>query len=152
NAKRDRDVEEVVSEVRAKIKQQEPAIDVEFVQLLQDMINDLGGASEPVEVKLFSQDPAVLRDNAPRVADAISKVKGVVDVLNGIENSMSGPAVSFNVDPTVASRAGFTPDEVVTDAEAILEGAPAATPMVVNDRAYTIRVRFPQENRSSLES
>ena len=150
--KRDRDVEEIISEVRAKIKQQEPVIDVEFVQLLQDMINDLSGVPEPVEVKLFSQDPAALRDNAPRVTDAIGKIKGVVDVLDGIENSMSGPAVSFNVDPTVAARAGFTPDEVVTDAEAILEGAPAATPMVVNDRAYTIRVRFPQENRSSLES
>lgn len=151
-AKRNRDIEEIVSEVRAKIKQQEPAIDVEFTQLLQDMINDLSGAPEPVEVKLFSQDPAVLRDNAPRVAESIGKIKGVVDVLDGIENSMSGPAVSFNVDPAVAARAGFMPDEVVTDAEAILEGSPAATPMVINDRAYTIRVRFPQENRSSLEA
>jgi multidrug efflux pump subunit AcrB len=156
-SKRDRGVEEITSEVRARIKQQEPAIDVEFVQLLQDMINDLSGAPQPIEIKLFSQDPAALRENAPRVADAISKIKigksnGVVDVLDGIENSMSGPAVSFNVDPTVSARAGFTPDEVVTDAEAILEGAPAATPMIVNDRAYTIRVRFPQENRSSLES
>jgi CzcA family heavy metal efflux pump len=156
-AKRDRDVEEIISEVRAKIKQQEPAIDVEFVQLLQDMINDLSGAPEPVEVKLFSQDPTALRDNAPKVAEAIGNInigkhKPVVDVLDGIENTMSGPAVSFNVNPTVAARAGFTPEEVVTDAEAILEGATAATPMVVNDRAYTIRVRFPQENRSSLES
>jgi CzcA family heavy metal efflux pump len=150
--KRDRDVEEVISEVRAKVAQQEPAISIECIQLLQDMINDLSGAPEPVEVKLFSQDPVVLRESAPKVAETIGKIKGVVDVLDGFENSMSGPAVSFNVDPTVAARAGFTPDEVVTDAEAILEGATAATPMIVNDRAYPIRVRFPQENRSSLES
>ena len=85
-----------------------------------------------------------MEDTAPRVADAIGKVHGVVDVLNGIENTISGPAVTFQVNPTVAARAGFTPEEVAVDASAILEGEPAATPVVLNDRAYTIRVRFPE--------
>ena len=58
----------------------------------------------------------------------------------------------FQVDPMVAARAGFTPEEVATDAAAILEGEPAATPVVANDRAYTLRVRFPRSNRSSLEA
>ena len=75
-----------------------------------------------------------------------------MDVLNGIENTISGPAVNFQVDPSVAARAGFTPEEVATDAAAILEGEPAATPVVNNDRAYTVRVRLPSGNRSSLES
>jgi multidrug efflux pump subunit AcrB len=51
----------------------------------------------------------------------------------------------------VAARAGFTPEEVAVDASAILEGEPAALPVVVNDRAYTIRVRFPEASRSTLE-
>jgi multidrug efflux pump subunit AcrB len=50
----------------------------------------------------------------------------------------------------VAARAGFTAEEVATDAAAILEGEPAPTPVVANDRAYTLRVRFPEANRSSL--
>jgi len=73
-----------------------------------------------------------------------------VDVLDGIENTISGPAVTYQVNPTVTARAGFTPEEIATDAAAVLEGAPAATPVVLNDRAYTIRVRFPEQNRSSL--
>ena len=32
-----------------------------------------------------------------------------------------------------------------------LEGEPAATPVVLNDRAYTIRVRFPEQSRASLD-
>ena len=151
-ADRSRSVEDVMEEVRSKIKAQEPAIDVEFIQSLQDMIDDLTGAPEPIQIKLFAQDPALLNDWAPRVADSIGQIKGVVDVLNGIENTISGPAVMFQVNPGVTARAGFTPEEVATDAAAILEGEPATTPVVANDRAYTLRVRFPAENRASLDA
>ena len=54
----------------------------------------------------------------------------------------------MNVDPVVAARAGFTPQEIELDASAILQGEPATTPVVVNDRAYTIRVRFPEDTRA----
>jgi multidrug efflux pump subunit AcrB len=151
-AKRSRDIEDIIADVRADIKEQEPALDIEFVQVLQDMIGDLTSAPEPIQIKLFSQDPKQLEEWAPKVAEAIGKIKGVVDILNGIENTISGPAVTFQVDPSVAARAGFTAEEVALDASAILEGEPAPTPVVTNDRAYTLRVRFPAANRASLEA
>jgi len=151
-SKRDRAVEEIIADVRAEIKEKEPALDVEFTQVLQDMIDDLTSAPEPIQIKMFSQDPKVLVDWAPKVADSISKIHGVVDVLNGIDNTISGPAVVFQVEPTVAARAGFSAEEVATDAAAILEGEPAPTPVIANDRAYTLRVRFPERNRASLEA
>ena len=147
-AKRSRDIEDIISDVRADIKQQEPALDIEFVQVLQDMIGDLSSAPEPIQIKLFSQDPKQLEEWAPKVAESIGKIKGVVDILNGIENTISGPAVTFQVDPSVAARAGFTAEEIALDASAILEGEPAPTPVVTNDRAYTLRVRFPAANRA----
>jgi len=150
--KRDRDIEEIIADVRADIKKQEPALDLEFIQVLQDMIGDLTSAPEPIQIKLFSQDPKQLEEWASKVADAIGKVHGVVDILNGIDNTISGPAVTFQIDPSVAARAGFTAEEVALDASAILEGEPAPTPVVVNDRAFTIRVRFPAANRASLEA
>lgn len=148
---RKRGIDEIISDIRSQIEAKEPAVKVEFIQVLQDMIGDLTSQPEPIVIKLFSQDGALLRDTAPRVADAIRKVRGVVDVLDGIENTISGPAVTFQVDPTVAARAAFTPEEVATDAEAVLQGVPAATPVILNDRSYTIRVRFPDQNRASLE-
>ena len=149
---RDRASDEVISEVREKIRQRVPMLDVEFIQLLQDMIGDLTSAPEPIAIKLFSQDPALLRQWAPRVADAIRKIPGIVDVLDGIENTISGPATMFKVDAAMAARAGFTPQEIELDASAIMQGEPAPTPVVVNDRAYTIRVRFPESTRSSVEA
>jgi multidrug efflux pump subunit AcrB len=149
---RSRSSDEVISEVRDKILKQLPTLDMEFKQLLQDMIGDLTGAAEPIAIKLFSQDPALLGDWAPKVGDALKKLPGVVDVLNGIENTISGPATMFRVDPEVAARAGFTPQEIEMDTSAILQGEPAPTPVVVNDRAYTIRVRFPESARASADT
>ncbi len=151
-SKRGRNVEEIMAELRATIRQQEPAVEVEFVQVLQDMIGDLSNAPEPIQIKLFSPDAALLRQWAPTIGDAIAKVSGVVDIRNGIENTISGPATVFQVNPTVAARAGFTPEEVATDATAILGGEPAATPVIAQDIAYTIRVRYPEANRASLDA
>ena len=148
--KRNRSGEEIISELRAKVEQQEPGLEVEYVQVLQDMIGDLSNAPEPVQIKLFSPDAALLERWAPKVGDAIHDVRGVVDVRNGIENTISGPATVFRVDPTVAARAGFSPEEVAVDASAVLEGEPAATPVIAQDIPYTIRVRYPDSHRTSL--
>src|SRR5579863_5658447 len=150
--KRNRGIDEVIADVRAKVKEEEPALDVEFTQVLQDMIGDLTSAPEPIQIKLFSEDPKQLEQWAPKVADAIQKIHGVVDILNGIDNTISGPAVTFQVDPSIAARAGFTAEEIAIDASAILEGEPAPTPVITNSRAYTLRVRFPAANRVSLEA
>jgi multidrug efflux pump subunit AcrB len=148
---RKRGIDEVIEDVRGQIKESEPAADVEFVQVLQDMIGDLSNEPEPVVIKLYSQDAQLLLKTAPQVADDIGKIHGVVDVLDGIENTVSGPAVTFQIDPTTAARSGFSVEEVSTDAAALLEGEPAVTPVVLNDRAYPIRVRFPERSRTSLE-
>jgi multidrug efflux pump subunit AcrB len=149
---RDRGGDEVISEVREKINKQAPMLDVEFIQLTQDMIGDLTSAPEPIAIKLFSQDPAQLQQWAPKIGEALKKVPGIVDVLDGIENTISGPATLFRVDQAVAARAGFTPQEIELDVSAILQGEPAPTPIVLNDRQYTIRVRFPEATRSSPEA
>ena len=149
---RKRASDDVIVDLRSKIEKAEPVLKVEFMKLLQDMIGDLTSAPEPVVIKLFSQDPELLRRWAPLVASGIKKIPGVVDCLNGIENTISGTAMMFTVDPVVAARAGFTPTEIEQNAAAILQGEPATAPVVVNDRAYGIRVRFPAATRASLES
>jgi CzcA family heavy metal efflux pump len=149
---RSRGSDEVIAEVRDKVRNQFPALDIEIIQLTTDMIGDLTSAPEPVVIKLFSQDPALLRTWAPKVGEAIKKLSGVVDVLDGIENTISGPATMFKVDQAMAARAGFTPQEIEVDISAMLQGEPAPTPIVLNDRPYTIRVRFPESTRSSVDA
>ncbi|HLJ13245.1 MAG TPA: efflux RND transporter permease subunit [Bryobacteraceae bacterium] len=149
---RSRGVEEVIADVRSQVNTKYPMLDTEFIQVLQDMIGDLTSSPDPIEVKLFSPNSDLLRLWAPRVGDAIKKLEGIVDVKNGIENTISGPAIVFTVNPVVAARSGFTPQEAELDASAILQGEPALTPIVVNDRAYTLRVRFPENTRQTLDA
>jgi multidrug efflux pump subunit AcrB len=125
---------------------------VEFTQVLQDMIGDLSNAPEPIQIKIFANDPALLAQLGPRVGDAIGKIPGVVDVEDGIENTISGPATNFQVDPSVAARMGFTPSEVSEDATAILDGVTTTDPLIANGRPYTIRVRLDGEHRASLDA
>ncbi len=150
--KRSRAIDEVIADVRADIKKTEPELDVEFTQVLQDMIGDLSNSPEPIQIKLFANDPALLQQLGPRVAEAISKITGVVDVQNGVENTISGPATNFQIDPTVAARLGFTPTEVAEDATSILDGVSTTDPVIANGRPYTIRVRLGDETRASLDS
>jgi CzcA family heavy metal efflux pump len=155
--KRSRSVEEIVGELRDKLAKSEPGLDVEFIQVLQDMIGDLTGAPEPVVVKLFSQDANLLTTWAPQVAEALGKIKiggrtPIVDVADGIEKTTSGPAVRFSVNSDAADRAGFTAEELGTVGVAMVEGEPAMAPVLVNDRPYPVRVRYPPSARSSLDS
>jgi multidrug efflux pump subunit AcrB len=151
---RKRGIDEIISDVRAKVTKAEPALDVDFTQVLQDMISDLTGAPQPVVVKLFSPDADLLATWATKVADGLGRIdnRPVVDIQDGIENTMSGPAVVFTVNPQTAARAGFTTDQLTTVATALVDGEPATTPVIINDRPYTLRVRYPQPNRSSLEA
>jgi CzcA family heavy metal efflux pump len=149
---RSRGIDEVMEDARQKIRAAEPELDIEFTQVMQDMIGDLSNAPQPVQIKLFSTDENLLLSIAPRVGDAISKVSGVVDVENGVDNTISGPATSFVVNPANAARLGFTPSEVATDATSILDGIPSPDPVIDNGRPYTVRVRLDDSHRSSLDA
>jgi CzcA family heavy metal efflux pump len=150
--KRSRGIEEVMADVRAQIKKTEPELDVEFTQVLQDNIGDLSNAPEPIQIKLFATDQSLLNELGPRVAQEIGKARGVVDVENGVDNTISGPATNFQVNPQLAERLGFTPTEVAEDATSILDGVTVNDPLIANGRPYTIRVRLGDETRQSLDT
>lgn len=154
---RQRDIWTIMDEVRQKITQTEPALSADFTQKLQDMIGDLTSAPQPIVIEMFSPDAPLLDSWAPKVADAIGNIQvggkhPVVDIDNGIDSTTSGPAMTFTVNTAAAARAGFAPQNVVNEAEAMLDGVTAAQPVVVSDRPYTLRIRFPDSVRASLEA
>ncbi|HET6977086.1 MAG TPA: efflux RND transporter permease subunit [Pyrinomonadaceae bacterium] len=143
-----RSTEEVISELRDQIKESEPALDVEFVGILPDVIGDLQGNPEPIEVKLFSEDAAALQETADEVEAAIQKVPGVVDTLNGVV--ISGPAVMFNIDPARAAQFGVTANDIASTLTIAMSGD-AASSILQQDRLIKVRVIFPPDVRTSLD-
>ena len=145
-------IQEIIADVRSKIREEAPQLDIEFTQVLEDMIGDLSNSPEPIQIKLFSSDATLLHDLGPKVQAAIASIPGVVDTQNGVDNTLSGPATTFQIDPVVASRLGFTPQEIAEDATSLLDGLPSSEPLIVAGRPYTIRIRMGEEHRSSLDA
>ena len=92
--KRERDVEDIIADIRQKVNKQYPQLDTDFHQVLEDMIGDLTSSPNPIEIKLFSENYDLLKIWSPKVADAIKTIPSVKDVKNGIEDAISGPAIT----------------------------------------------------------
>jgi CzcA family heavy metal efflux pump len=143
-----RSTQDVIAELRDEIHETEPSLDVEFVGILPDVIGDLQGNPEPIEVKLFSEDAAALQREADEVEAAIKKVPGVVDTLNGVV--ISGPAVTFNIDPLRASQFGVTANDIASTIMTAMSGE-AASSILQQDRLIAVRVIFPADVRTSID-
>jgi len=144
-----RPTEDVITDLRKEIEESEPALEIEFVGIVPDVIGDLQGNPEPIEVKLFSEDAAALQAKADEVETAIKKVPGVVDTKNGV--IVSGPAITFNIDPQRASRFGVTANDIATTVTTAMSGDEASS-ILQQDRLIKVRVIFPADLRTSLES
>ncbi|PYS80720.1 MAG: AcrB/AcrD/AcrF family protein, partial [Acidobacteria bacterium] len=143
-----RDTEDVISELRKKIEKSEPVLEIEFVGILPDVIGDLQGAPEPIEIKLYSEDASALESKADEVESAIKKIEGVVDTKNGVV--VSGPAITFKIDPQRAAKLGVQADDVAKTATTAMTGD-AASSILQQDRLIKVRVVFPPDLRTSLD-
>lgn len=137
---RRRTIEAVMDDLRDRITAEVPGVDVDFVQVLQDLIGDLAGAPDPVEVKLFGENQAELDTLARTIAAKLEKIPGAVDVRSGVVES--GPELVARIDPTKAGRAGLTPDAVAAQVQAAMFGD-VVTQILQGDRQIGVRVRYP---------
>ena len=140
---RDKGSEEIISDMRPKLQEAAPLAEIEFVQLLQDMLGDLEGAPTPIEVKIFGDDPDTLETLAEPVEQILEKIDGVVDVV-GMQRG--NPEVSWAIDPLAAGRIGLTVEQVSTQLSAAWLGD-IPTDLRLLDRRIPVRVRLPDAFR-----
>jgi CzcA family heavy metal efflux pump len=140
---RDRSAEEVISDMRSKLQRAAPLAEIEFVQLLQDMLGDLEGAPTPIEVKIFGDDTSVLETLAEPVEAMLEKTDGVVDVVGMQEGN---PEVTWAIDPIAAGRFGTNAENVGQQLSAAWLGE-VPTDLRLLDRRVPVRVRLPDEIR-----
>ena len=141
-----RPVDEVMKEIRTKVESQVPGLSVEMAQLMEDLIGDLTAVPQPVEIKLFSDNPARLATLADDIAGRLAKVPGVVDVRNGI--NPAGDALVIRVDRSRAAPEGVDPATVAQSVTDELTGV-VATQMLVGVKTIGVRVMAPAATRSN---
>jgi multidrug efflux pump subunit AcrB len=130
----------VMAATLAAVQAQVPGVAVELAQLMEDLIGDLTAVPQPIEIKLYSPDNAVLIPLATKVADAIGKIDGVVEVKSGVQ--LAGDAMDVRIDPAKAAMEGTTPDDVTQAVQAALTGT-VATQLPQPLKATGVRVRLP---------
>jgi CzcA family heavy metal efflux pump len=146
-SERHRDTNEVISDLRSQIEESTPGVIVEFPQILQDMIGDLEGSPEPVEVKLFGDNEAALEHLADDLGPRMEKIPGLVD-YKAIQKG--NPEIVFQVDPARAGRVGLSVEQVSQQVRAGLLGL-TETALRQTDRTIDIRVRFPDSLRFNYD-
>ena len=149
-ADRGRSTEEVIEDLRHQIETTEPSLSrVEFPGILSDLIGDLTSSPEPIEIKLFSEDTAALHKKAEEVAGAIEKIPGVVDVFDGV--TVSGPAITFKIDPQRASQLGVNATDVSSAVTTAMTGDSASS-ILQQGRLVAVRVTLPATAKQSLDT
>ena len=140
---RDRSSEEIITDLRDKLTEAAPGMEIEFVQLLQDMLGDLEGNPTPIEVKIFGDDTAVLAELGEKVEEMLGKVEGLVDIV-GVQSG--NPEITWQIDPTAVGRLGLTVSDVQQQIGAAWLGE-VATDYLALDRDIPVRVRYPDAVR-----
>jgi multidrug efflux pump subunit AcrB len=145
-----RDIEEVIDEVRGKVEQSVPGLEVEMAELMEDLIGDLTAVPQPIEIKIYSDNGSQLAQVASNVAGAIRHIRGVVDVKNGIV--LAGDALNIVVDPARAALEGMDPQTVTDQINGFLNGVEATTRIELGPKLIGIRAWIPQDQRQTAES
>jgi Cu/Ag efflux pump CusA len=111
---------QVIDDLRRKIELSQPAVRVDFGQVIGDMLGDLTSSVEPVEIKIFGDDREKLNELARQVAFITDSVRGTADVFDGIV--IAGPSVQVTPRPAVLAQYGLTPAALQYQLQTHLEG------------------------------
>jgi multidrug efflux pump subunit AcrB len=141
-----RSLDEIMDDIRRRIMAQVPGLRIEMAKLMADLIGDLTAVPQPIEIKLFSDDDEVLNALAPRIADKLKRIPGVVDVTDGIVPA--GDAMNIRVDRVKAALEGIDPEQVTAVLKRNLTGI-VTTAIEADPKMIGLRVWIPLSERAS---
>ena len=145
--KRSRTTDEVISEIRSKIESTQPALRVDFGQVIGDMLGDLMSSTQPVEIKIFGNDPIILQGLSKKVNEVISGIKGTADQFDGIV--IAGPSVSVEPDNNRLAQFGLTPASLQLQLQIALQGNVISN-ILEKEQSIQIRVLYPGSRKLSV--
>lgn len=145
--KRNRTTEEVISDIRQKIEATQPALRIDFGQVIGDMLGDLMTSVQPIEVKVFGNNQQKLQQLSKQIANIVSNVEGTADVFDGIV--IAGPSVSIEPDFVKLAQFGITPANLQYQLQTSLEGNIVGS-ILEKEQLTNIRIIYPGSHQLSV--
>jgi CzcA family heavy metal efflux pump len=144
---RQRATEEVITELRTRIEAAQPALSIDFGQVITDMLGDLMTSVQPVEIKIFGDNSQKLQELSKQVAGVLAGVKGTADILDGI--IIAGPSVSIEPDYQRLAQFGLTPANLQYQVQTSLEGNVVGV-LLEKEQLSNIRMLYPGSRKLSM--
>jgi Cu/Ag efflux pump CusA len=146
---RSRSTEEVIDDIRKRIEETQPALQIDFGQVIGDMLGDLMASVQPIEIKIFGSDHKVLNDLAGKVAGEIEKIEGVEDIFDGV--IITGPSIEIIPDQDKLAQFKITPASFQFQVQTLVEGNIIGS-ILEREQMTAIRMIYPNSTRNSLEN
>lgn len=144
---RTRTTEEVIDDIRKRVEATQPALQIDFGQVIGDMLGDLMESVQPIEIKIFGNDQEKLQELSEQVAEEIEKVRGVEDVFNGI--LIAGPTMEITPDQQKLALFGITPASFQFQLQTFMEGNVVGS-IPENEQLTDIRMIYPGSLKNSV--
>ena len=145
---RKRTTNEVIDELRKKIESSQPALKIDFGQVIGDMLGDLMSSTQPVEIKIYGDNQKKLQELARQIGQITNEVKGTADVFNGI--TIAGPSVNIEPDYEKLAQFGITTTDFQNQLQTQLEGNVIGS-IYEKEQLTNIRMLYPNAANTSLE-
>jgi CzcA family heavy metal efflux pump len=144
---RKKTTEQVINDIRIKIEATQPALRIDFGQVINDMLGDLMSSVQPIEVKVFGNDQQKLNVLSKQIAGIITNIKGTADVFDGIV--IAGPSISIEPDFTKLAQFGITPANLQYQLQTSLEGNVVGN-IYEKEQVNNIRLLYPGNRKISV--
>jgi len=145
---RKRSTVEVIDDIRTRIEATQPALQIDFGQVIGDMLGDLMASVQPIEIKIFGSDQKILNELAKKVAGEIEKIQGVEDVFDGI--IIAGPSIEVLPDQQKLAQFKISPASFQFQLQTLVEGNIIGN-ILEKEQMTSIRMIYPNSTKNSLE-
>ncbi len=119
---RSKSTEEVINDLRHDISAKVPVLNIEFGQRIADLLGDLIGKAQPIEVKIFGDNYQQLQAIADQCHQVMDSIPGIVDIDDGLVPE--GPSLIFKVNLDKLALYNIDLSNFDTQLKAIIEGVP----------------------------
>jgi CzcA family heavy metal efflux pump len=145
---RTRTTDEVIADIRKQIESTQPVLQIDFGQVIGDMLGDLMASVQPIEIKVYGNNNNKLHELSEKIGDITEKVDGAADVFNGIV--ISGPSISILPNNAALAQFGLTPQALQTQIQLSLQGIGVGN-ILENEQFSNIRIVYPNSIYQSVE-
>ncbi|PSL24435.1 CzcA family heavy metal efflux pump [Chitinophaga ginsengisoli] len=145
---RSRTTDEVSSDIRQKIQSSQPALRIDFGQVIGDMLGDLMTSVQPIEIKIFGDNHERLQELSRQIAAVVSRIHGTADVFDGIV--IAGPSISIIPHYSKLAQFGITPANLQQQVQDALQGHTVGG-IQEREQLTAIRMLYPGSTKMNVK-